>query len=137
MALPLIFTKQVQNRNGHAIRACSHGETDHVRFGQRLVIQLSELVYIRVGIRVGLEVGQVLPCPGALANDLPASSNLFNDSCWLAPVGAERHIITESAATPALAAINIGAGEFGINGNLVHALAITMQHGLTKGIDVL
>ena len=67
---------------------------------------------------------------------MSASGDLLLKRGGCASIGTELHVVSESAATPALATIPVGAGEVGIDGYFVHALAITMQHRLTKRIHI-
>jgi len=86
----------------------------------------------RVGVGVGLEVGEVAPHPGnrlATVCELPVHT--------AGALLAERIDATEAAAAPADGAVAVGAGEPGVQGQFVHAFAKTVFQVAAQGVNVM
>ena len=88
-------------------------------------------------IGVGLEIGDEAARAGAPRNAAARALELRGERRRVARARGEGLVVAESAAADALAAVAIGAGEAGIERDLVHPLAVPLQHGAAEGVDAL
>ena len=65
----------------------------------------------------------------------PARSVTWRIDSARTPVAVKRFIVAKGAAADAFAAVAVGAGEAGVERDLVHPLAVPLQHGPAKGVD--
>ena len=89
-----------------------------------------------VGVGVGLEIGDEAARAGALRNAATRALKLGGQRNLVARARREGFVVAEGAAADAFAAVAVGAGEAGVERDLVHPLAVPLQHGAAKGVDV-
>jgi hypothetical protein len=130
-----VFRQQVQHRRRHAVGPRTDRQAHHVRRGQRVVIQRAQFIHMRIGVGVGLEIGDEAARAGAFCNAAARAVELHCERHRVTCARGKGFVIAEGAATDSLAAIAIGAGKAGVERDLVHPLAMPLQHGAAKGMD--
>lgn len=118
--------QQIQLGRVNAIGTCSYDYSHHVRMSQGLSIHLIQSVKGRVCVRIGLEVGQIMP--GIPVSDLVESYALVKLTAYALArstvIRVKCVIVAISAAAHPDAAVPVRAGESGINDKFLQALAI-------------
>ena len=117
-----IVRQEVEHRAVHAIGARAHHQAHHPGVAQGLVVALAQHLHGGVGVAVGLEVGQVdRGRTVAAAVESDALVELRGDGGHPPQVGgAEGLVGAEGAAAGGYPAVAVGAGEAGVNGQLLH-----------------
>ena len=121
VALGKLF-EQVEHVVRHAIGPRADRQADDLRMRERFFVQRPQSLDRRVGVRRRLEVRQEVvalaiaqPHPRDALVDLPADAGAGQPAA-----GAEAAVVAERAAAGGDGAIDVGAGEAGVDADLLH-----------------
>jgi hypothetical protein len=132
-----VVREQIQHRVGHAVGARADTQADHARLGQRRVVQGTQALQFRVGVGVGLEIGQIPARAGASRDHRTSLGQLAGHVAAVVPLGREARVVAERAAAASAGAVHVGTDETGADRKLVHPLPVARAKGRAEGVHTI
>jgi hypothetical protein len=118
------FLDQIERLVGNAVAAGADGQADDLRMRKRCLVNRAEFFERSVRVRRGLEIGQELVADVASLQPADAVVDLFQNGLLRNPPRrAEAAVIAKDAAPPGDRAVDVGAGEPGVDADLLDPLA--------------
>ena len=108
-----------------------------VQSGTFFSVEIGEIFNIGIGIGVGLKIGDITDRTGPFNQHPTTCVYLLRHRRRTPGHGIERGVVAEGAAPRSLAPVSIGAGQAGIDGQLMHPLTVTTKKILTECVDVI